>query len=104
MRNDNAGWLNTSQVNRRDGVLAPHRAARAIIPQTTNPGRRSTTTGPRPPASYGAAPARGFSRGCDHPPGTVALTGSTPKPATTGKTPPRVSRVNPPHTHRNHAP
>jgi hypothetical protein len=24
MRNDNAGWLNTSQVNRRDGVLAPH--------------------------------------------------------------------------------
>jgi hypothetical protein len=26
MRHDNASWLNTSQVNRRDGVLAPHRA------------------------------------------------------------------------------
>lgn len=25
MRHDNAGWPNTSQVDRRDGVLAPHR-------------------------------------------------------------------------------
>ena len=28
MRHDNAGWLNTSQVDRRDGVLAPHRPHR----------------------------------------------------------------------------
>ena len=36
MRHDNVGWLNTSQVRRREGVLAPHRRARNGSPAAMN--------------------------------------------------------------------
>jgi hypothetical protein len=76
VQHENVGWLKTSQVNRNDGVLAPHRQLRRGSTFSDHYASRGLRLGQRPMGTHPADQAQP-----EHPPAATVLraaAGATP--------------------------